>query len=108
MNIQKAILEAQSKDWVAIQRERDILNGNFFVLMGGVIGVHCPIENQRALYPGWEPSVEDLIADDWYPYRFTNAGQGAAVREIPSGSWVSVPGQKGQAHAEIRQGRRSV
>lgn len=38
MNIQKAILEAQSKDWVAIQRERDILNGNFFVLMGGVIG----------------------------------------------------------------------
>ncbi|WP_289068879.1 hypothetical protein [Faecalibaculum rodentium] len=71
MNIQKAILEAQSKDWVAIQRERDILNGNFFVLMGGVIGVHCPIENQRALYPGWEPSVEDLIADDWYPYRFT-------------------------------------
>lgn len=71
MNIQKAILEAQSKDWVAIQRERDILNGNFFVLMGGVIGVHCPIENQRALYPGWEPSVEDLIADDWFPYRMT-------------------------------------
>lgn len=69
MNFIEAVKEAEKNGWVAISRESLILIGAFFIPTdnAGHIWMHTPIDGPDKLIPLWQPSQDDLLADDWYP-----------------------------------------
>lgn len=71
MNIQKAMKASRRRGWVGIQREIDVLSGAFVVMADEGMLVYSPVEKPNWLIPGWQPSVSQLMADDWFPYRMT-------------------------------------
>lgn len=71
MNIQKAMKASRRRGWVGIQREFHVLSGTFVVMADEGMLVYVPGEKPNWLIPGWQPSVSELLADDWFPYRIT-------------------------------------
>lgn len=71
MNIQKAMKASRRRGWVGIQREFHVLSGGFVIMADEGLLLYSPVEKPNWLVPGWQPSVSDLMADDWFPYRMT-------------------------------------